>query len=764
MKNFYPTLALAFVQFFSILSYAQGPEIRIPEQRPEPGDRMVPYNETWFASATLQRSTDPLIAAMVNAVSADSLRATLTEMQSWGSRFLMNDNNKEIATSLMNRFLAYGYTDVVLDSFYLAIPNWNGLHDSAWQYNVVCTVTGSSAPGEIYITGGHWDSYSTVDPFHDAPGTNDNATAVAATLEIARVMKLYDYRPEATIRFVLFAAEELGLFGSRYAAVADRYHGNDVRYMLNMDMISNNPENTSLVKVYQYQGWEWAGLVAGEATERYTNLDVIFPANNVNTGSDSFPYWLEGFPSAYFEEYNFSPHWHLPSDTLGNCNIPYLRQVTGGALATLAEQQRLPHPRDLRAHSAPAAITLNWMPTSNGFVSGYNIYRADSSGGSFQRVNILPVAGSSYSDIPPELNRQYFYAITTVNDSLEESGFSNEVVGARFHFCDTLLVIANTKGTKITPDSIRGFYHSILDTIAYRWVDANALYQPDLSLISRYRNIFWMSNTLEAESMNTNLYQSMIAFSENGGNLLFAGFNPGKYWISNVIPYPLEVPDEVYFHSCFRIDSIDRKVQSMLCGAYPAQEGYSQLRIDSAKCMDKNFPGQIYNIEVYHAESPGQVIYRFDSRQDTTTSYGKMKHRPVGTEYLGTDHRSILLSFPLWYLDTADARNFLGYVLSQKFSDPAGLAEDPPQKGFGLDVSPNPVYGDYVVTVSSGRAGILKLVLVSPEGRVRPLKVCHISEGIHRFGFSGQHLTPGIYQVVARFDGMINSRMIIRIR
>jgi hypothetical protein len=96
---------------------------------------------------------------------------------------------KEIAEWIMGRFQHYGYQDVILDSLQASIED-----SIYWQYNVVCSMTGSGAPEEVSIVGGHYDSYSTENLLTQAPGADDNASAVAATLEIARVMKLLNYQ------------------------------------------------------------------------------------------------------------------------------------------------------------------------------------------------------------------------------------------------------------------------------------------------------------------------------------------------------------------------------------------------------------------------------------------------------------------------------------------------------------------------------------------------------------------------------------------
>lgn len=758
-------MIVALTAMITTCSQAQVEEARIVEKQPDPALELTRFSGVPDARHRVIRATDPAIAAMVDAISTDSLRATLQQMQNWGSRFLMNDNKKEIATSLMDRFLAYGYTDVKLDSFYLAIYNWNGLSDSSWQYNVVCTLPGASAPDEIYVVGGHWDSFCNSDPFNHAPGVDDNGTAVAATLEIARVMKQSGYKPEATIRFTLFAAEELGLFGSRYAAASARMSGTDLRFMLNMDMISNNPENLSEVKVFRYLNFEWAGLVTAEATERYTGLSVVFPANLSNSGSDSYPYWLQGFPSVYFEEIAFSPNWHMVSDTLGNCNVPYLKKVTGGALATLAEQQQMPYPQDLQAQSGKAEVTLRWKATKNAFIQGSNIYRSVTPGGEYQKINSIPVADSVYHDVPAELNKQYYYVVATVNDSLGESLYSNEVHGARFNFCDSLLVLANVKGNKTTPDSVFAFYQSVLDTIPFKWMDINATQKVNLNQFSRYRTILWMTNAIDFEMLTSDMVQDVRSFAANGGNLLFAGFSPGRFWINAAISYPVKAPESSLLREVFKADSVNRKAQSMLFRANSSAPGYMTLNVDSLKYLDKAYPGQLYLVDVFAPSPSATVTHRFDTKFDSTSIFGMMKHRPVGLEYMGTDHKSILLSFPLYYLDTSDAREFIHFVMTEKFRSPVGITHHDAADPFVLRVFPNPAKEDCNVTFTLDKPGRVRVSLIPSLGQsTHTLLDRKLDPGDHWFQFSVASLEPGLYHVLLQQEEISAVKKLILVK
>ncbi|MDH3217478.1 MAG: M28 family metallopeptidase, partial [Candidatus Krumholzibacteria bacterium] len=76
-------------------------------------------------------------------------------------------------------------------------------------HNVVADIPGTEIPDEYVIIGAHIDS-------HDGgTGAMDNGTGVAAAMEAARILVESGARPKRTIRFVLFAGEEIGMYGSR---------------------------------------------------------------------------------------------------------------------------------------------------------------------------------------------------------------------------------------------------------------------------------------------------------------------------------------------------------------------------------------------------------------------------------------------------------------------------------------------------------------------------------------------------------------------
>ena len=740
---------------------------QIVEKRPE-----MPLKGTWYSEspAFMQSSVkglDPYISACISQISADSLRATLRSLQNMGTRFLLADNRKEVADWLVQKFKSYGYSDteVKIDSFFLH-ASYGGIEDSTYQYDVVCTLEGSSAPNENYVIGGHYDSFCFEYSMQTAPGIDDNGTAVAATFEVARVMKKMNYQPEATIRFSLFAAEELGLYGSQYLAEKARTNGEDIRYMLNMDMIANNPDSIMAVKIYRYLYSQWAGELAADCFQRYTNLNVFVPQPNIPSGTDSYSYWAYGFPVTSLEEIVFSPNWHKLSDTVGNCNIEYLAENTKGAIATLLEQQLSPVPQSLAASSSKDAISLQWRPTENARIQGYNIYRSENSSTKFIRINTTGlIADSSYSDLTPAPGTQYFYLVRSVNDSLQESFPSQIVWGSRFAFTDSLLVVACMRGVETTPDSIRNYYHSVLDTIPYTWFDQNLTNPLDIGTLSRHQNVLWLLNSPNFEVLTDTIANNIYNFFQNGGNMLFSGFTPSRYMDQNV-NYPVKNPEYSLLRNFFKIDSVNRKVPCFMFRANPQNTGYDTLRIDPGKSTQAAYPGEIHNLEVFAPTEESKAIYTLDSHYSTGSPLGTMKGRPVGIEYKGADYTTILLSFPLYYLDTVDARNFLKYVLKEKFSHPTAINDQKlPGSADMLQNYPNPFSEKTTVSFVLKEPSNVNLTVYDMQGAVVSMLLDKkLDRGSYSVGFASAHLPSGIYQLVMKTPDQVKVRKMVIIK
>ena len=93
---------------------------------------------------------------------------------------------------------------------------------------------GSDHAGETLVLGAHYDTV------RGSPGADDNASGVAALIEIARMLAERTVR--ASVRCVAFVNEEWPFYGSRamgsmvYARAA-RARGADIRLMISLEML-----------------------------------------------------------------------------------------------------------------------------------------------------------------------------------------------------------------------------------------------------------------------------------------------------------------------------------------------------------------------------------------------------------------------------------------------------------------------------------------------------------------------------------------------
>lgn len=109
----------------------------------------------------------------------------------------------------------------------------------AESVNVLAAIRGASGQDAILV-GAHIDHLGTATDAEGKPlvfrGAEDNASGVAAMLEIARTLGAHS-KPKRTIYFVGFGSEEAGMLGSRALVATDLPKLEPVRLMVNLDMV-----------------------------------------------------------------------------------------------------------------------------------------------------------------------------------------------------------------------------------------------------------------------------------------------------------------------------------------------------------------------------------------------------------------------------------------------------------------------------------------------------------------------------------------------
>ena len=128
------------------------------------------------------------------------------------------------------------------------------VHQKLSLRNVLAKIEGKN-PNEYVIVGAHYDHLG-LDPLLDGDqiynGADDNASGVAAVLQIARAFLATGVQPERTVIFAFWDGEEKGLLGSEYFVQSCSFV-KQIKGYLNFDMIGrNNDESNPQHVVYFY--------------------------------------------------------------------------------------------------------------------------------------------------------------------------------------------------------------------------------------------------------------------------------------------------------------------------------------------------------------------------------------------------------------------------------------------------------------------------------------------------------------------------------
>ena len=285
--------------------------------------------------------------------------------------------------------------------------------------NVVATLpgTGAEASGRTLVISGHYDSRATnpLDSTGAAPGADDDASGVAAVLELARVMSHYKF--SANLVFLAVAGQEQALNGSTHWARQARARGVDIEAMLDNDIIGSSRSESGHVDrgtvrlfaegvrpVPNPSDEQIALLKAGgendtpprelaravrEIAAAYVpslKVRVIYRADRYLRGGDHLPFLEEGYPAVRFTEpaEDFRrQHQDLREekgvvygDTPDHVDFAYVAdvaRVNGAALAVLARAPAPPRGVQVEAARLENDTTLRWNPSPEPDLGGYRI-------------------------------------------------------------------------------------------------------------------------------------------------------------------------------------------------------------------------------------------------------------------------------------------------------------------------------------------------------------------------------------------------------
>jgi hypothetical protein len=616
---------------------------------------------------------DSLINLCISEINPDSIKRTIQQLQNFGTRYMLAPNHKNVALWLQNKYMSMGYTNIVLDSFITVTNLPNGpANDTSMQYNVIATFTGNVNSNNVYIVGGHYDDITYVDPMNNAPGADDDASGVAAAIEIARVMKKIGYNPDATIKFIAFAGEEAMLayadeYGSHHYVSEAINNDENIIFFVTNDMIANNTDSTNWkVKINHHINSGLTVQLANEICQNYTALTPVDVLQSMNNGADDIPFAQAGIPSLYMAENNFSPNYHRESDTVGNCNMAYCAEVTKVSAGMLIWASESPlNTKNFFIINPGDGHTLepSWEPNDDLDIAGYNVYLGKTAG-VFDTV--VFTTGTSFVFGNLLTDTTYYIGIAAIDINGNESIITEKSdAPGLVTFSQGVLIVKDSRGGFLNPSEqqVDDFYNMICSGFVHSQYDATETNKISLGVVGKYSSLLWHMNNMNWPSSVLSNYSDVLRNYLNlGGHILFTIYEPSEAFENNT-DYPSYFHKGSFMFDCANVDSVGNSFYTMFSKALPASPDFTSLFVDSLKIIF------LPNIEVLYPNQNSNILYLFYPAYNDTKSQANIVNKPVGIENNDADKNLVMLSFPLYYMKPEQSKDFVNHVMADKFNE-----------------------------------------------------------------------------------------------
>ena len=186
--------------------------------------------------------------------------------------------------------------------------------------NIICFIDNKSE--ETIIIGAHYDhlGYGTfgsrelnkTNLIHN--GADDNASGVAMGISLINI--LYDSNKYYNYLFIAFDGEEMGLYGSSFFCKNPTINLEDVRFMINFDMVGKLNQNKDLAINGVGTSSKWKTLINNSNDNNYFSLK--FSESGIGP-SDHTSFYLKNIPSIHFFTGQHDDY-HKPSDKRNKLN------------------------------------------------------------------------------------------------------------------------------------------------------------------------------------------------------------------------------------------------------------------------------------------------------------------------------------------------------------------------------------------------------------------------------------------------------------
>ncbi|RYG14343.1 MAG: M20/M25/M40 family metallo-hydrolase [Burkholderiales bacterium] len=282
-------------------------------------------------------------------VQEQRLYDTINHLSSYRNRYYASSHGKTSAEWIRSHWqsIGAGQSHVTTELF-------TACSNCSTQPSVILTIEGWDLPNEVVVLGAHLDSINASnrnDPNQIAPGADDDASGIATLTETLRIALSEGWRPRRTVKFMGYAAEEVGLRGSNAIAQSFRASGVNVVAVLQVDMTNYKSGAVPDMKlINDYSNADLRNFFIAL-------FDTYLAPKGITRGSvvcgyacsDHASWTNAGYPAAMMFEAGGAnggyPYIHTPNDTLASMGESAQNSVKFAqfSLAYLAETAKTAH-------------------------------------------------------------------------------------------------------------------------------------------------------------------------------------------------------------------------------------------------------------------------------------------------------------------------------------------------------------------------------------------------------------------------------------
>ncbi len=241
------------------------------------------------------------------------------------------------------------------ESFNLSVNQEAVDFENSRSFNIIGKLADTTSSQKPFVLAAHYDTKP------ETPGADDNASAVAALLEIARCLENHTFH--TPLIFTAFTLEEYGFIGSRHFIENAVTRNETFSGMISLEMLgykNSAPQSQTYPPYVDTEKYpdtgDFIAVVGNEPSAQLTQslaegMKQHVPSLKVETLvvpgtgekfsevrlSDHAPFWDAGIPAVMVTDTAFfrNPHYHQPSDTLKTLDMEFIRENAEAVAETL---------------------------------------------------------------------------------------------------------------------------------------------------------------------------------------------------------------------------------------------------------------------------------------------------------------------------------------------------------------------------------------------------------------------------------------------